>query len=128
MAARAPRNRLALGREHLRCCLGQALGLVTYARQGADIGDLLGKGDGLGQQVVAGDNLIDDPEFPGLRRGHMTPRYDQVQRCFRPDNPRQALRAAATGNYADQNFRQPDLCRGHRDAVVAGQSIFQTAA
>ena len=74
------------------------------------------------------DDRVDDAELLGLLGRHVAAGDDHLQRRLRADQARQALRAAAARQDADQHLGQPDLGARHGDAVVAGERILQPAA
>ena len=74
------------------------------------------------------DQRIDDAPFQRLFGAERRAGKDGVERIFPPDQARQALRAASAGNEAELDFRQAELGRGNRDAVMAHQSHFEAAA
>ena len=77
---------------------------------GRCVGDAAGEGDGFAAQVGAlGQHLVEDAQLGGLGGGDVAAGDDHVQRRLRAGQARQALRAAAAGQDADQHLRQPDL-------------------
>ncbi len=128
--ARALGDRLSHGVEHagVGIDLGDPVGLVPHARQGPPGGHASGEGDGFLAQVGARDDCIEDPQHLGLGRGHVTPGCDHLQRRLGADQARQALRAPAAWQQADQDFRQADLGTGDRDPVMAGERVLETPA
>ena len=72
--------------------------------------------------------LVDDAEPVRLLGRDVAAGDDHVERRFRADQPRQALRAAGAGQDADLHLGQTDLGARHRDPVMAGERGFEPAA
>ncbi len=86
------------------------------------------KGNGGVAQLRTLHQLVENTQLQGFRRGHVAARDDHLERSLRADQARQALRAAAAWQDADQNFRQTHP--GARDGypVVASECIFETTS
>ena len=80
------------------------------------------------RRSLPGDDLVDDAERLGLRRRHVAAGDDHLHRRLRADQARQALRAAAARQDADQHLGQADLGARHGDPVVAGERMLEPAA
>src|SRR5690606_8573817 len=81
-----------------------------------------------GSDEVAVEHLVENTQFLGFLGGDVPPRGDEVERNLRSDEARQALRAATAGQQAERDLRQADLSALQRDAIMAAERIFQTAA
>ena len=68
------------------------------------------------------------PEACACLAADRRPRQDRLERRLRPDQARQALRAAGAGNEPELDLRQADLGRGNGDAVMADQRDLEAAA
>ena len=75
-----------------------------------------------------GRQLVDDAEPVRLLGRDVAAGDDHVERRLRPDQPRQALRAAGAGQDADLHLGQPDPGARHGDPVMAGERGFEPAA
>ena len=77
------------------------------------LGDrLAGEGDGAFLQLALLDQLVDQAQASGFRRGHVAARGDHLQRVLDADHARQALGAAGAGQQAEGHFRQAEARRG----------------
>src|SRR5438132_582731 len=74
------------------------------------------------------DQLIEEAGLGQHRRGHSGAGDDQVERGLQAEHARKPLRPASAWNEADLHFRQGDLCRRRRDAIVAAQGELEAAA
>ncbi len=83
--------------------------------------------DGAGDQVALKD-LVDDAEAQRVFGFERIAGQDRVHRRLRADQSRQALRAAAARQQADLDFRQAYRRARRRDAIVAGEREFESAA
>ena len=104
--------------------------VAPVARQGMGAAGrrlALGEGDGRGDEVAFQD-LIDQPQFQRLLGIEGIAGQDGLHGRLRADQARQALRAAAAGQKAQLDFRQPQLGfrRGH--PVMAMECKLQAAA
>jgi hypothetical protein len=88
---------------------------------------LFGEGQRAGLQVAL-DELVEERRALQLLGGNDGPGNDHVERRLRPEQARQALRAAGAGQDAELHFRQRDLRAGHGDAVVAAERQLEAAA
>ena len=117
--------------EDLRLAAGglDLLVLVANFPQRALLGQHLGgEGDGGVAQVPFRRQLVDEAHGQRGFRRHMLAGGDHLQRLFRADDAGQTLRAARAGQEAKVHFRQADLGRRNRDAVVGAERDFQPAA
>ena len=99
-----------------------------HSRQDGRVHDPHRESDGSVAQFGPFHQLVQNSERQGFRRGHMAARDDHLQRGLGADQARQALRAAARGQNADQDFRQTHPGARNGYAVVAAERIFQAAA
>src|SRR6476646_1940658 len=76
---------------------------------------------------IATDDFIDEAHLARLAGIDRLGVEDHAQRIVEADEPGQPLRATGRGNHAEGDFRQHELCRGWRNAVVTGESQLETA-
>ena len=86
--------------------------------------DELDRGTG---QIGIGDRLHQPVGQRFLRRHRLTG-DDALDRLYRPDDARQPLGAAGTGQNAELHLRQPQTGASRRDPQVARQREFEAAA
>ena len=104
LVTRLARDGFAHGFEHAG--VGAGIGFaVAHAQQRALVSHALGIRNRLGAQIRARRNGIDDAQRFGFCRRHMAARDDHFHGRLGADQTRQALRAAAAGQYANQHFR-----------------------
>ncbi len=79
-------------------------------------------------QLALLDEPVDHAAFKRLLRGDRRSRKDRLERRFRADQARQALRAAGAGDQAELDFRQADFCARDRDPIMRDQRDLEAAA
>ena len=77
---------------------------------------------------VAFHNLVNQWCALEPNSGRGVARYDDVQSGLQPQQARQALRAASTGQQAQFDLGEPKACIGQRHPEVATQRQFQATA
>ena len=68
------------------------------------------------------------PSASASSAADMPPGHDHLERRFRPDQPRQALRAAPARQDADQHFWQANLGASLGNPIVAGERVLEPSA
>ena len=107
---------------------GEPVLAVAHAGERALLGDdLAGEGDRL-LDDVAGDDRVDDAVLLQLLDRRRVAGEDELERPFRPDEPRQALRAAGAGQEPELDLGQADAGARRRDAVMAAERELEAAA
>jgi hypothetical protein len=86
------------------------------------------RGKGRRSATERANEFVDDAELFGFGGRDVAAADDHVERRLRTDEARQALRAAAARDDADQDFRLSDPGARHGDAVVAGERNLEPAA
>ena len=74
------------------------------------------------------NDLIDDALFLGLVHLDVAALEHHVERVLPADQTRQTLRAARAGQQSDLDLGQTDFRVGQRNAIIAGEREFETAA
>ena len=109
-------------------CRRETILAIAHAGERALLGDdLAGEGDRL-LGDVAGDDRIDDAVLLQLLDRRRGAGEDELERPFRPDEARQALRAAGAGQETELDLGQADAGAGRRDAVMAAERELEAAA
>ena len=118
----------AVARE-LQECLGIGMGdaALAHDRERPPGRDAVRERDRAGEEVTL-DQLVEEAGLGQHRRGHRGAGDDQVERGLQAEHARKPLRPASAWNEADLHFRQGDLCRRRRDAIVAAQGELEAAA
>ena len=92
------------------------------------VDDLAGERHRAVAQLSLLDDGVDDAPFERLLGVERRARQNNVERILDAAQPRQTLRAAGAGNEPELDFRQAELCRRHRNAIMARQRHFEAAA
>ncbi|MNP19885.1 hypothetical protein D3C76_1124380 [compost metagenome] len=103
---------------------------VTFcgARRCAFADQFAGEGACAVEQAVAfPEQAVDQAELKGTARADRLAGHHHLQCRFGPDQSRQTLRPARTGQQAQVDFRQAEAAVGSTDAITAGQCQFQPA-
>ena len=104
------------------------VGSVAHLLQGRLLGNqALGVTKRKLAQLSFFGEFVDDAPFLGLARAERRSGQNSVQRFLRPNEPRQALRAAGARDDAELDLRQAAFRRGRGDTIMRRQRHFEPA-